>query len=229
MLARALIVVLIALNLGVAAWWVSRPAALPPPAPVSGKGGVELRLAPADAPLAGAPQATVDPVAAVQEGEAESVAWEAPSCLRIGPFAERAAAEAARAGLGGALQDPQLSEEPARASRYRVLLPPAADRAEAQATAARIAAAGFDDLFILNQGQEANGIALGAYGNSDAAQRRAAALRAAGFPVEVQPVGATSASRWWVLGTSDDPAAVRRAFPAAQEQDCAALPEPALR
>ena len=44
---RALIVVLVALNLGVAAWWLTRPSTAPRPLPASDKGGVALVLLPA--------------------------------------------------------------------------------------------------------------------------------------------------------------------------------------
>ena len=239
---RALIVVLVALNLGVAAWWLSRPAASPPPVPVSDRGGVPLQVlstpavtatlaADTDAPTALA--ASPDAGEGVGEGEgaapAPAAEIAARTCFRIGPFATRAAAEAARGRVDAVMPEPQLREEPGRASRYRVLLPPAEDRAQAQATAQRIAAAGFDDLFVLSQGAEANAIALGTYGSRETAQRRAAALQAAGFPAQVQAQGAASASQWWWLGGSDDAQAVRAAHPAAQALDCTALAAPALR
>ena len=239
---RALIVVLVALNLGVAAWWLSRPAASPPPVPVSDRGGVPLEVlstpavtatlaADTDAPTALA--ASPDAGEGVGEGEgaapAPAAEIAARTCFRIGPFATRAAAEAARGRVDAVMPEPQLREEPGRASRYRVLLPPAEDRAQAQATAQRIAAAGFDDLFVLSQGAEANAIALGTYGSRETAQRRAAALQAAGFPAQVQAQGAAAASQWWWLGGSDDAQAVRAAHPAAQALDCTALAAPALR
>ena len=239
---RALIVVLVALNLGVAAWWLSRPAASPPPVPVSDRGGVPLQVlstpavtatlaADTDAPTALA--ASPDAGEGVGEGEgaapAPAAEIAAQTCFRIGPFATRAAAEAARGRVDAVMPEPQLREEPGRASRYRVLLPPAEDRAQAQATAQRIAAAGFDDLFVLSQGAEANAIALGTYGSRETAQRRAAALQAAGFPAQVQAQGAAAASQWWWLGGSDDAQAVRAAHPAAQALDCTALAAPALR
>ena len=233
---RALIVVLVALNLGVAAWWLSRPAASPPPVPVSDRGGVPLQVlttpavtatlaADTDAPTAraGSPDAG--------EGAPPATVADATSrtCFRIGPFATRAAAEAARGRVDAVMPEPQLREEPGRASRYRVLLPPAEDRAQAQATAARIAAAGFDDLMVLARGEEANAIALGTYGSADTAHRRAAALQAAGFPAQVHAQGAAAASQWWWQGASEDAQAVRAAHPAAQEFDCSALAAPALR
>jgi cell division protein FtsN len=214
MLARALIVVLAALNLGVAAWWLLRSAPPTPPLPVSTLGGVELELLPTPA------EATA---AAMDAPPAPADAAASATCLRLGPFADRDAAQVAQAGLGALLQDASFDEQAGEAAGYRVLLPPAADRAQAQAMAERIAAAGFQDLVILNQGANANAIALGAFRNRESADRHATALRGAGFPVEVRAQGATGASRWWLDGRSADAAAVRVAFPSAQDRDCATL------
>jgi cell division protein FtsN len=217
MFARALIVVLVVLNLGVAAWWLSRPTPSPAPTPVSDKGGADLKLLPmpAAAPVADEPAAA--------GSDAEAAAPIAMACLRLGPFPDRGAAQVAQAGLGALLQDAAIVEEPGEATGYRVLLPPVADRAQAQAIAGRIAAAGFQDFFVLNQGAEANGIALGAYRGRESAERRVAALRAAGFPAELRAQGAAGASRWWLDGASGDPAGVRVAFPAAQDRECMPL------
>jgi len=216
MLARALIVILAALNLGVAAWWLLRSTPPAPQLPVSTLGGVELRLLPTPAGAAATAPEAGDP--ATPADTATSTA-----CLRLGPFADRDAAQVAQAGLGDLLLDASFHEEAGEATGYRVLLPPAADREQAKATAERIAAAGFEDFVILNQGANANAIALGAYRNHDTAERRAATLRAAGFPAEVRAQGATGASRWWLEGRSTDVAAVRTTFPTAQDRDCAAL------
>ena len=214
MLARALIVVLVALNLGVAAWWWLQPVPPPPPPLVSDKGGAELRLLPMPAGIA--PNAPANAVASVPPAADATPG----TCLRVGPFNERGAAEVAQAGLGVLLRDAAIHEEPGEATGYRVVLPPAADRAQAQAIADRVAAAGFEDFLVLNQGAEANGIALGAYRSRETAQRRADALRAAGFAAELRAQGASGAPRWWLDGTSTDPAAVRTTFPAAQERNC---------
>ena len=216
MLARALIVVLAALNLGVAAWWLLRSAPPAPPPPVSALGGVELQLLPMPAGAA-----TTAAEASAPAMPADTVAT--TTCLRLGPFADRGAAQVAQAGLGALLLDASFHEEAGEAAGYRVLLPPAADREQAKATAERIAAAGFEDFVVLNQGANANAIALGAYRNRDTAERRAATLRAAGFPAEVRAQGATGASRWWIEGRSTDAVAVRTTFPAAQDRDCADL------
>jgi len=229
MLARALIVVLTALNLGVAAWWLVRPAPPPYRAPASDAGGAELQLLPrADRPappanaaaVAGAAAADAPPDAAAAAPTPEPAAGEA--CLRAGPFAARDAARAAQARLAP-LARVRVVEEPGPATGYRVLLPPAADRAAAEATAARIAAAGFDDLVVLTKGEDAHAIALGTYRNRATAERRVETLRAAGFPAELRTQGRAGASRWWLeLAGAQEPDAVRAAIGDAQVAACTA-------
>ncbi|WP_024868726.1 SPOR domain-containing protein [Pseudoxanthomonas suwonensis] len=231
MFVRALIVVLVALNLGVAVWWLSRPEAAEAPPPVSTRGGVELELLPVttEAPRSAPALAAAEPASPPAEPPPAAPVDPAPlACLRLGPFPDRAAAEVARAGLGALLREAVLDEEAGAATGYRVLLPPAPDRAQAQATARRIAAAGFEDFIVLSKGEEANAIALGAYRNRDTAERRIASLRAAGFPAELRAQGG-GASRWWLQGATSDPAQVRSTFPAARDIDCATIPGAALR
>ncbi|MGH8025474.1 MAG: SPOR domain-containing protein, partial [Pseudoxanthomonas sp.] len=75
MLIRALIVLLIVLNVGVAAWWISRPEALPPALPAQPAGVARLQLLsesgktaaalpPAPAPAVPPPAAATPPTAA---------------------------------------------------------------------------------------------------------------------------------------------------------------------
>ncbi|HLT44692.1 MAG TPA: SPOR domain-containing protein [Luteimonas sp.] len=71
--------------------------------------------------------------------------------------------------------------EEAGAAGWRVYLPPLDSLDAAEATASRIRAAGFSDLLVMREGVEANSVALGRYGTREAAQRRIAALQAAGF------------------------------------------------
>ncbi|KAF1685990.1 hypothetical protein B1992_09805 [Pseudoxanthomonas broegbernensis] len=186
MLARALIVVLLALNLGVAAWWLLRPSPPPYRVPASDAGGLELRLVPP--PAGGAPAA---PLAASGPSRARQ-------CLRAGPFAELVAAQAAQAALAGLADGMVLEEVPGEAAGYRVLLPPADDLAEAQALAGRIAAAGVQDYLIVRQGEETHAIALGSYRSREAAQRRLQALRDAGFPAVLRAQGRAASSQWWL-------------------------------
>lgn len=191
-----------------------RPAAPPPPVVAASV----PTPTPAPAPLA----APADPVAAAPAPPA------APAqCLSLGPFADRAAAQAAQAKAGTLLRSARLREvADAGATRYRVILPPAASRDEAQATVKRIVAAGLSDYYIIGQGEEAHAIALGQYRNREGADRRLAALSAAGFNARLIASGGDGSAQWWLdatLAGQAEPAAVRQRSGAAQQRslDCA--------
>ena len=250
MLIRALIVLLVVLNLGVAAWWLTRPAA-PPVAMVAEPEGIaRLQLLSEAMPTASPATATATAVvagAAVEAAPVEQAAVEqvpveqvpgpvataaiAPpaQCFSLGPFADQASATAAAARLGNQALRPRTRELPGKAaSAYNVVLPPAADRETAQALAQRIGAAGFDDFLLINQGEQANGIALGRYGSREAAQRRQSALQAKGFQAQMQAVGGEGTAQWWLEVTAAEgvAAAQLKALAAAAQSrslDCAAL------
>ncbi len=243
MLIRALVVLLIVLNLGVAAWWMLR-AAPPPPAAIEQPLGVaRLQLAseaqPASRPAAAVPSADAKaPVAAAvaaapvvvppNETTAEKVAAAMPAqCYSFGPFADAAAAKNAREVLMAVAARVVPRETRAGTTRgYRVLLPAAASLADAQATTQRIAAAGFSDYFIVREGSEANSIALGRYRNEESANRRAQSLVAAGFPARAEPLGEGRANYWLDLvpGPSFDAARAQAAVQIAPRPlDCARL------
>ncbi|WP_293716538.1 SPOR domain-containing protein [Stenotrophomonas sp. UBA7606] len=153
----------------------------------------------------------------------------AEQCASFGPFAAQAQAQAALSALAGAVVRSRLREVPGKpASSYRVFIPPAASREEAQATAKRIVEAGFNDYFIVSQGEEANAVALGQYRNREGAERRLAALTAAGFPAKLGSNGGEGAAVWWLDVASKDAAGLATAkqrSAAAQQQslDCARL------
>ena len=241
MLIRALIVLLVALNLGTAAWWLSRPAAVAAPAsPVSeAEPGVpQLALWQETVPAAAAAltpaAATVPPPAPAAPAQAPAVepaaAATAPAlqCLALGPFADEAAARAAQARVSARLRRTALRSQPGRsASGYSVSLPPAASREQAQATVQKIAAAGFDDYLIVNSGEQANAIALGRYRSREGAQRRQAALQAAGFSAQLTALGEEAAPQWWLDVAADANAIAdarrRSGAPGQRPLDCAAV------
>ncbi len=255
MVIRFLIVVLAILNLGVALWWLApKPAAAPAPARVQ-PGVATLELLPhpqvsgtvvqsADTVRAMPVKAPeTDPAAAVDVPAASPAAVAVPSappvpapapavvreCLRLGPFAAEAEAKAALARLAGMAERPRLHAVPGKAaSGYRVLIPAAASREEAQATVKRIVEAGFSDYFIIAQGDDANAIALGQYRNREGAERRLESLTAAGFAATLVPSGNETPARWWIdaaLAAGTGAAAAMRQAGAPQQQslDCARL------
>lgn len=205
MLIRALIVLLIVLNLGVATWWISRPAAQPAALPEQPAGVARLQLLAESGatPKPVAPVAApVVPVPATTQAAAEATpAATAPAaqCFSVGPFASDAVATAASTRIGTQATRVRPREVPGQqASGYNVLLPPLPDREAAQALAQRIGAAGFDDYLVVNGGEQANGIALGRYRSREGAERRQAALKAAGFDAQVQAIGNEGPSQWWL-------------------------------
>ncbi|ALJ29767.1 sporulation protein [Stenotrophomonas acidaminiphila] len=253
MLIRFLIVALAILNLGVALWWMTpRPA--PAAAPEVRETGVAtLELVPMDAVDAGAPAvpapaavAAVPAPAALQDAAkataTSAVATPAPAtpeptaaapsrplqCSSFGPFQSREQAQAAAAALGADLSRSQLREVQPKAASYRVLTSQAASREEAQAMARRIVEAGFSDYFIIAKGDDANAVALGQYRNREGAERRMAALAAAGFPVRIVDNGVEAGASWWLdvahaaTAAADD---LHRRSGAAQRQalECARL------
>lgn len=221
MLIRALIVLLVVLNLGAAAWWLTR-SVVPPAPPADLPSGV-ARLQLVDEPVspAGAPVASSTTAPAAEASIA--------ACFSLGPYTSAAAATQAQAATAGRLLRARLREIPGTsASGYQVVIPPAATLEEAQATAARIGAAGFDDFLVVRQGDQANGIALGRYRSREAAERRLAQLEAAGFGAELQPVGRAGPGLWWLdAGVAEgvDAVALARAASsgAPQPLECTAL------
>lgn len=204
MLIRALIVLLAVLNLGVAAWWLTRPEPAASPLPEVPAGVTRLELVESAAAASTAPKVAITATAPPSSPAAPASVPAAPpsaarACFRAGPFAERAAADLARGRIDPTVGRAIPREMPGKgASGYRVSLPPMGSREEAVAMAQRIGAAGFDDFLVINQGEETNGIALGRYRNREGAERRQAQLAAAGFPARVQPIGEEGPSRWWL-------------------------------
>lgn len=254
MVSRFLIVVLAILNVGVALWWlVPKPAAAPVPALVE-PGVATLELLPhrQAAEVAARAAATGEAMSGKTSDSAPPAVREAPepvasaslhpppappappaavarACLRLGPFAAQAEAQAAQARLAGMVERPRLHEVPGKtAPGYRVLIPAAASREQAQATVKRIVEAGFSDYFIIAQGENANAVALGQYRNREGAERRLASLTAAGFGAILVPSGDETPARWWIdamlsPGTAGT-AAMRKAGATQQQSlDCARL------
>ena len=221
MLIRALIVLLVVLNLGAAAWWLTRPAPTPPAEPVLPAGVARLQLV-NEAPS----MPTQAPVPQVRDAVPPAAL---AACFSLGPYTRESSALQAQAALAGRLLHARLREVPGAGTRgYQVVMPPAASLEEAQATAGRIGAAGFDDFLVVRQGEQANGIALGRYRSREAAERRLTQLQAAGFPAQMQTVGRAGPSLWWLdagaaAGADVDALARLASSGAPQPLECAAL------
>ncbi|MGH8083952.1 MAG: SPOR domain-containing protein [Lysobacter sp.] len=216
MLIRALIVLLLVLNLGVALWWISRPSPTPSAAPVEPAPGVaRLQLL---------SETDADP----RPPESTAAAPVVSQCLAFGPFDNAAEASQVQSKLRAQVLQLQPRREYAGTARsWKVLLPPAASMDAAEAAAQRVAAAGFKDHFLVRDGEDARSVALGLYRSEATARERVATLAAAGFEAVAEPVGAGPAEHWLDVGATSgfDPAAAQALVAAARAEpiDCQRL------
>lgn len=192
MLIRALIVLLLVINLGVALWWGLRPVPPAPslPAPPPGVATLQLVTESKSAPgNIAAPMAPAKP--------------EISQCASFGPFSTAPSLEQARVALEPlVLQSRARREYSGTPRNWKVFLPPFDSMEQTEAAAERVAAAGFKDYFVVRDGDDARSLALGLYGNEASANERLAALSAAGFEAEVAPVGAGPATHWLDVGAA---------------------------
>jgi hypothetical protein len=181
MFARLLFLLLVALNLGAAAWLVfgqRQRVALPP---ITDPGVPALKLVGEDAPRP-AP-------AAVPAGASTAAA--APlardACATLGPFTTAADMRSALATLSPHVARSQ--ERSANASRprgYWVYLPATASREAALDEARRLAAKGINDYYVVTAGDAQNTVSLGLFDDPANAQGRAAQLQKLGFAATVR-------------------------------------------
>lgn len=245
MLVRALVVLLLVLNVGVATWWALRTPAAPNAGYEPPLGVAKLQLVSEARPVATPAASTTAPAsvpppkpAVASTSTPTAPAAPAPTqraappavaarCFSVGPFNDASAAANARDLLLAVSTKVVPREQSTGSARgWRVYLPAAATLEEAQATAQRIAAAGFNDFFVVRQGGEANSIALGRYRNEDSARRRAQTLTAAGFAARAEPLGDGRTTVWLDLVANDnfDPARAQAAVLApARPLDCARI------
>ncbi|MBS7458205.1 SPOR domain-containing protein [Coralloluteibacterium stylophorae] len=191
MLARSLVVLLVAMNLGAAAWWIGHrapPPAAPPPPPADVPALVLLSeaeprdLAVPEAETAAAPE----PLTA------------APLCLSLGPLQTPADARRIVDALGTAVARSRTREVAGETLRgYRVYLPASPTREAALATARELAARGIQDYYVVTAGAQQNTVALGLFRDLSNAEARRDAVRALGYAPVLEP-RTEPGSQWWV-------------------------------
>lgn len=190
MLPRALIVLLACMNLGVALWWGLHRDAPPPPLPPldPGVGSLVLLSERPATPVSDAAELSVDP----EPLSAGSV------CLSVGPFEDAPSLQAAMNTLLPRVERIQFREVRATVLRgYRVALPPAASRADAQVIARALSTRGITDFYVITAGDQVNSIALGTYKDLPNATQRRDAIAALGYAPAVEP-RMEDAPQWWI-------------------------------
>ena len=190
MIQRGLVVLLVCLNLGVAAWWLAQDEPLPaPPPPIDAGVGSLVLLGEAEA-LPSADQQELGGVPVPMP--------DTPGCLTIGPFATPAELRAAMAALTPGVARIQYREVAATQLRgYRVYLPASGSREAALAAARQLAARGVRDYYVVTAGDQENTVSLGLFRDLANAEKRRDELAAQGFTAVLEP-RTEDAAQWWI-------------------------------
>lgn len=190
MLLRALILLLVCMNLGVAIWWAAHREPPRPALPATDVGVSSLTLLSESErqPLSDSAELSAAPEAL----SAESV------CLSLGPFSTPADLRRAMNALLPKVERIQYREVAAVALRgYRVFLPAAGSRAQALETARALSARGVSDYYVVTAGDQQNTVSLGIFRELDNATTRHDAIAALGYNPTVE-ARTEQVPQWWI-------------------------------
>ena len=185
MLSRALIALLLTMNLGVALWLWLRP--VPEPAAPQARADEETP----SLVLLSEEEYEPDAVEAIAEPDSPpepTPGLDRLACIEIGPFLTQADLRRAMNAFTPSAERLQFRETRALASRgYWVYLPAQGTRDAALAAARELSGKGLRDYYVVTAGERENTISLGLFRELTNAQQRHAQLRAMGFDAQLQP------------------------------------------
>lgn len=185
MFVRLLFLLLLALNLGAAAWLLFGRAPAESWPPATDPGVPELRLL-QDARQAARPAAASSVVPRMRD-----------ACSTLGPFMTAVDMRGAMQGLSPHVARIQYHEEQVRRSHgYWVYLPPVASREAALDEARALAAKGIHDYYVVTAGDSQNTISLGLFNDQSNAQNRLVQLQKLGFQAKVEQRVDTEPAYW---------------------------------
>lgn len=190
MLLRALIVLLLCMNIGVAIWWAAhREPTIPVlSATESGVASLTLLSESERKPVADAAELTVAPEAL----SPESV------CLSLGPFSTPADLRRAMNILMPQVERIQYREVAAVALHgYRVFLPAAGSRAQALETARALSDKGITDYYVVTAGDQQNTVSLGIFRELENATKRHDAVAVLGYNPTIE-ARTEQVPQWWI-------------------------------
>lgn len=122
----------------------------------------------------------------------------ARSCQTIGPIADPEQVDEIMMTLSGQATQLRLREEgQGSVKSYRILAPPQPSSEDARALTDKMAAAGFNDFYVIWRGPHKDRIALGFYRNKAYAEQRQARLAKLGFESVLIPQ-TQARSRYWL-------------------------------
>lgn len=185
MLSRALIALLLMMNLGVALWLWLRPAMVSVEAQAQASDEIPglVLLSEEDIDLNGV-DAAAEPEIPLQP----TPGLDRLACLEIGPFLTQADLRRAMNAFTPSAERLQFRETRALASRgYWVYLPAQGSRDAALATARELSSKGLRDYYVVTAGERENTISLGLFREVSNAEQRHAQVRALGFDAQLQP------------------------------------------
>jgi len=189
MLLRALILLLVCMNLGVAGWWLLHREAQARPLPVNEPGIATLTLY-SEAGRGAAQRAS-------SAASAPAVSADAV-CQSLGPFETAQSLRGAMDALLTKVERIQFREVEATALRgYRVYLPAAADRTQAQATARALSEKGITDYYVVTAGDQLNTVSLGIFRELENASKRRDEVVRLGYNAVVEP-RTEPVKQWWI-------------------------------
>lgn len=201
MFVRLVFLLLLALNLGAAAWLLFGREPSPPPPPVTDPGVPALRLVSEPAAPGSPPASAAAPAPTVAgAATAATVTASAPpreQCSTLGPFTTATDMRAAMSTLTPHVARIQYREQPVNRSHgYWVYLAATATREQALDEARKLAAKGVRDYYVVTAGDAQNTVSLGLYNDEGNAQNRVAALRKQGFSPKVKQRIETEPGYW---------------------------------
>lgn len=183
---RLLFLLLIALNVGVAAWLAfGHPVRVAPPP--ADPGVAELKLL----------SERDGKAAAAAPAKPERARRASDRCLAIGPFDTQSDTRAVVDALTPHVPRIQFrQEQTTQSTGWWVYLPAFPSRDDALATARRLSAKGVHDYYVVTAGDRQNTISLGLFHDPDNARRRQQALVALGFQPKLSERTETLPQYW---------------------------------
>ena len=182
MLLRVLFLLLLAANVGTAAWIYLSPPPPPPVPPPAADPGVRKLALLSELERQGAETEAQELASAPTTPEEEA----RDRCARLGPFVTQVDLRRAMNALTPQVKRIQYAEDRQRQSRgFLVYLPAPATREDALALARRLSTGGVRDYYVVTAGDQQNSISLGLFKARSNAEKRQADLRALGFETEI--------------------------------------------
>ncbi len=191
MLPRAIVLLLVIMNLGVLAWLALHADAHPAPIPTTQPNVPSLVLL-SESEIA-QEKGSSDELDAPPEPTSAT-----PRCQTIGPFATPADVRKAMNTLSplvGRIQYRQAAGSVMHG--YRVFVPALASRDAALVVARQLAAKGMSDYYVVTSGAQENTISLGLFNDLVNATKRRDSVRTIGFDARLEP-RLDDAQQYWI-------------------------------